>query len=288
MTGFGAAEGPLGASRVSVELRSVNHRFFNSTIRLPLEYSKWEHEVRELVRKKIPRGHVSLSLHVERGQAGLPTINEAKVSGYVALLRALAETHGLTGGVDLATVLRLPDVFSQDPEATPVDSSDMLELVAQATDALVVAKAEEGARLVADLQERLAVIEREMSSIAVRAPERVVEHRDKLRAAVAALLGDATMDEQRLAVEIALLAERLDVQEEIARFRSHCVAFREAIESGAPDPQPIGKRLGFLLQEMLRETNTTGSKANDAAVTRAVLVIKEELERMREQVENLE
>jgi uncharacterized protein (TIGR00255 family) len=290
MTGFGSAEGPLGASRISVELRSVNHRFFNSTIRLPVEFSKWEHEVRELLKKQLPRGHVSLSARLDRAEGSLPTVNEARVAAYVDMLRALADRHALAGGVDLATVLRMPDVFSQDTEASPEDAgqlaAQLMDVVARAAASMVTARTEEGERLASYLRERLDSIAHEMASIADRAPVRVVEHRDRLHTAVGELLGDATVDEQRLALEIALLAERMDVEEEISRFGSHCTAFREAIDTN--DAQPVGKRLGFLLQEMLREANTTGSKANDAAVTRAVLVIKEELERMREQVENLE
>ncbi len=286
MTGFGAAEGPLGASRVAVELRSVNHRFFNSTIRLPLEFSRWEHEVRELLKKKLPRGHVALSARIERAEGALPAINEAKVAAYVDMLRSLTDRHALAGGVDLATILRMPDVFSQDSEASPDDSAGLIDIVARASDALISSRTDEGARLATYLRDRLQVIEGEMATIAERAPLRVIQHRDKLQTAVGELLGNATIDEQRLSLEVALLAERLDVQEEISRFASHCVAFNEAL--GSHDEQPVGKRLGFLLQEMLRETNTTGSKANDVTVTRAVLVIKEELERMREQVENLE
>jgi uncharacterized protein (TIGR00255 family) len=152
--------------------------------------------------------------------------------------------------------------------------------------ALLVMRSAEGGRLVAYLDERLRVIEKALDRIAVRAPERVTEQRDRLRTAVRELTGGLAVDENRLAQEIALLADRLDVQEELSRFRAHITAFRAALE--APQPDGVGKRLGFLLQEMLREANTTGSKGNDAAIVTDVLQIKEELERIREQVENLE
>ena len=155
-----------------------------------------------------------------------------------------------------------------------------------AVEALLVMRVAEGARLVQYLDERLAMIEAALARIAVRAPARVTEQRDRLRAAVRELTGGLAVDETRLAQEIALLADRLDVQEELSRFNAHIDAFRAALNGEHADG--VGKRLGFLLQEMLREANTTGSKGNDAAIVADVLLIKEELERIREQVENLE
>jgi uncharacterized protein (TIGR00255 family) len=145
---------------------------------------------------------------------------------------------------------------------------------------------EEGARLAAFLEERLAAVERALGRIAERAPQRLSEQRDRLREAVRVLTDGLAVDEARLAQEIAILADRLDVSEELARFRSHLAAFRGALRDGGAEP--VGKRLGFVLQEMLREANTTGSKANDSAMLADVVGIKEELERIREQVENLE
>jgi len=144
----------------------------------------------------------------------------------------------------------------------------------------------EGASLVTYLNERLAIVEGALDRVAVRAPQRVLEQRDRLRNAVRELTEGMSVDEHRLAQEIALLADRLDVQEELSRFKVHIAAFRAAL--GAPQPDGVGKRLGFLLQEMLREANTTGSKGNDAEIVADVLLVKEELERIREQVENLE
>ena len=147
-------------------------------------------------------------------------------------------------------------------------------------------RATEGGHLVTYLDERLAVVEGALDRIALRAPQRVLEQRDRLRNAVRELTDGVSVDENRLAQEIAILADRLDVQEELSRFRAHIAAFRGAVASAQADG--VGKRLGFLLQEMLREANTTGSKGNDAAIVNDVLQVKEELERIREQVENLE
>lgn len=286
MTGFGVAEGTVGAARVAVELRSVNHRFFNATIRLPSELSRWETEVREALRKRVNRGHISLTARVERGIAGAPAIDEARFGAYVELLRRLQSRYQLDGPIDVTAVLRMPDVMSSISEGEDGDVGELLAIVDASAVALSTAREEEGGRLATYLLERLAIVEAALARIAVRAPARLVEQRDRLRAAVQELAQGVAVDEQRLAVEIAVLADRMDVQEELSRFKSHNTAFRDTLSR--KDGEPVGKRLGFLLQEMLREANTTGSKSNDAAMLADVVTIKEELERIREQVENLE
>lgn len=292
MTGFGAADGEVGGARVSVEIRSVNHRFFSPSIKLPGALARWEGEVRDAMRRGVTRGHVTLSARFERdeadGSATLP-IDESRFASYVTQLRALQERYALADTLDLSTILRLPDVFvagAAREELTAEAAPQLVEIVERAVEALLDMRATEGARLVAYLDERLALIESALARVAVRAPERVMEQRDRLRNAVLELTGGLTVDETRLAQEIALLADRLDVQEELSRFSAHIDAFRTALASVRPDG--VGKRLGFLLQEMLREANTTGSKGNDAAIVADVLLVKEELERIREQVENLE
>ena len=288
MTGFGGADGTVGGARVSVELRSVNHRFFNPTIKLPGALTRWEPEVRDALRERISRGHVTLTARIERSDTAGVTIDEAAFAARAASLIALQQRHGLGGSVDVATVLRMPDVVrSVDPDA-PVEgqAGELVRLVDEAVRALQRAREAEGARLAQVIRDRLALIEASVARIAARTPERVVAHRDKLTAAVRELLGGATLDPQRLAQEVALLAERIDVGEELDRFTSHLTAFRDTL--AAADDAGVGKRLGFLLQELLREANTTGSKANDATMQRDVVAVKEELERVREQVENLE
>ena len=285
MTGFGAAEGAVGGSRVSVELRTVNHRFFSPSIKLPSELSRWEPEVREALRRRIARGHVTVSARTER-TAIAGTIDEARFAGYVALLRELRDRHSLDGPIDVATVLRMPDVMSSASEEAVGTAAELTAIVEAAIESLTKSRSEEGTRLAAYLLERLAIVEAALSRIAVRAPERVLMQRDRLRESVRTLTEGMTIDEVRVAQEIAILSDKLDVQEELQRFASHIAAFRVALEVNSGEP--VGKRLGFLLQEMLREANTTGSKANDAAMLHDVVTIKEELERIREQVENLE
>lgn len=290
MTGFGSADGPLGRGRVSVEIRTVNHRFFNPSLKLPTRLQRWEADVREALRRRVARGHVTLMVRVEDPAQSGPTVDAARAAEYARQLTELSDRLGLTGGVDLATLLRLPDVLRlADPDEAALGeeaAAEFLGVVDRAADALVAMRAAEGERLATELRERLGVMEAAMNRVAERAPQRLVEQRDRLRTAVRELTEGLAVDEQRLAQEIAILADRLDVQEEIARFAGHLVAFREALDTESAEP--VGKRLGFLLQEMLREVNTTGSKANDAAVLRDVLLLKEELERAREQVENVE
>jgi uncharacterized protein (TIGR00255 family) len=287
MTGYGQAEGTVGALRVVVDVRTVNHRFFSPSIKVPGAFGRWESDVREAMRLKVARGHVTLTARAERMADAPVAINEARFAAAAAQLKALVEAHGLSGGVDLASVLRMPDVMSAPREDDDTGTvAELVGVVDAALDALQRARAEEGERLAIVLRQRLEVIEGALARIAARAPTRIVAHRDRLRESVRELADGVAVDDVRLAQEIALLADRMDVAEELDRFQSHIVAFRATLnESGG---EPVGKRLGFLLQEMLREANTTGSKAADAPILHEVVGLKEELERIREQVENLE
>lgn len=286
MTGFGSAEGHVGGAEVAVELRSVNHRFFNPSIKLPSDLSKWEAEVREAMRKGIARGHVTLMARVARREEQAAKIDEAQFAAYLVQLRKLQLQHGIDAPIDVGSILRLPSVMATSDDEAPGSVTELVAIVERALAALDQMRTAEGARLQRYLEERLSIIESSVNRIAARAPSRLIEQRDRLRASVQELAGGIALDEQRLAQEIAVLADRLDVSEEISRFHSHFAAFRASLASPAPDG--VGKRLGFLLQELLREANTTGSKASDAAILQDVILVKEELERIREQVENLE
>ena len=287
MTGFGAADGLVGSARASVEIRSVNHRFFNPSLKLPSAFSRWEGEIRDMLRQKIARGHVTLIARIDRDESTSPVIDETRLAQYLTALKALQKKHKLAGELDLATLLRLPDVI-----AAPSDEVDqkageaLVGIVAKAADNLVAMRRTEGAQLSRFLLERIDAIETRLARIEKRAPERLKEQHERIKRTVGELIGALGVDPQRLAQEIAILADKLDVAEELDRFRSHLSAFRYTVRSNPTDP--VGKRLGFLLQEMLRETNTIGSKANDAPILEDVIAIKEELERIREQGENLE
>ncbi len=287
MTGFGSAEGRVGSIRVSVELRTVNHRFFNPSIKLPATFTKWEGDVRELLRQRIARGHVALTARIDREAAAGAGINEERFADYVRMLRSLQERYGLSAVLDAATILSLPDVV----DGLPHDGEDgsveeLLAVVDKALKALRAMRLEEGARLFGFVRERIDLVAASVDRAAERAPIRLVEHGSRLRKSVRDLAGATNVDPQRLAQEVAILADRLDISEEIDRFRAHIDAFCKTLAEN--ENEAVGKRLGFLLQEMVREANTMGSKASDAPILSEVVAVKEELERIREQVENVE
>jgi len=294
MTGFGAAERTVAAGRLSVELRLVNHRYFHVNTRLPAALSRWEPELREWLRRPFARGAVSCTVRLEADVLGGAAprgvrVDEERVAAYLAALHAVGERFGVPGTPDLAMLTRYNDIFVRDegeePEAA-VEGEELRAVVEEAARQAVAMREEEGARLAADLEERLKAIEVALAGIAELAPQRLIAERDRLRQAVAELAGQLSLDDARLAQEIALLAERWDVNEELVRFRSHIVLFRDLLSAGAEEP--VGKRLSFVVQEMHREANTIGSKANDARIAHLVVGIKDEIERLREQVENVE
>ena len=287
MTGFGAAEGNVGDSRASVEIRTVNHRFFSPNLKLPSAFARWEGEIREILRQKIARGHVTLTARLDRSVGTGPVIDEARLAEYANTLRELQRKHSLGGEVDLATILRLPDVVGAPSEEMDSSAGEALAaIVHKAADNLISMRRAEGAQLAAFLVDRVNAVEARLARVEKRAPVRLKEHHERVKRTVSELIGAAGADPQRIAQEIAILADKLDVAEELDRFRSHLAAFRETAQAKTADP--VGKRLGFILQEMVREANTIGSKASDAQIQEDVIAIKEELERVREQVENLE
>jgi uncharacterized protein (TIGR00255 family) len=224
---------------------------------------------------------------LDRDATSLPTIDEARLAGYLATLKDLKIKHKLAGEIDLATLLRLPDVVaSPTEEMDPEAGAALVQIVSMAADNLAAMRKAEGAQLAGFLLERVTAVEDRLAHAESRAPVRLKEHHARVKKTVEDLVGTAAVDPQRVAFEIALLADKLDIAEELDRFRSHLSAFRETVRSQTGEP--VGKRLGFILQEMLREANTIGSKANDAPILDDVIAIKEEVERIREQVENLE
>lgn len=292
MTGFGTADGVVGDTRVTVEIRTVNHRFFNPSFKVPATFQRWEADMRDLLRRHIARGHATLSIKAEREASGVELqLDETRLAAYVTQLRELSTRLRLDSSLDLGMLLRLPDVLGtsvqeSSPEAGPAEAAALLEVVGAAAEALNGMREAEGERMADFLEERLQIASQALDRIAERAPERMAEQLTRLRTNVATLTTGVAVDEQRIAQEIAILADRMDIQEEISRFRAHIAAFRDSLSDTGGEQ--AGKRLGFLLQEMLREANTIGSKANDMAIVADVVILKEELERLREQVENVE
>jgi uncharacterized protein (TIGR00255 family) len=291
MTGYGDAESDSTAGRLRLEVKTVNHRFFNTSIKTPSGFDRFEKAIADALRVHLARGHVSAFLSIDRSSAAVehgPSIDLEKARGYQAALDQLKDELELPGEPDLAMLTRFGDIFRA-PEVdrtAGVEVEAVVELAAQAGAACRAMREAEGLRLADDLEERLAGITRQLDAVDVRAPQRLIEHRDRLRTAVQDLSEQVDVDEERMAREIAYLAEKWDLNEEIVRFRSHVELFREALSSDGSEP--VGKRLSFLAQEMHREANTIGSKANDAELSQASIAIKEELERIREQVENVE
>jgi len=287
MTGFGAADGPVAGGRLRVEIRTVNHRYFNLAPKLPADLSGLEGELRDRLRREFDRGHVAVQARWTEfpARAGGFAVDHDRARLVTSRLRDLQSALGLGGEVTLDLVARQPDVLSTAGDAAAeVPWAEVEPIVAQAAAECRVMRAREGQALVRELRHRVALLEEAAAVIAVRAPERLVRERDRLRAAVAELLDGRPADEGRLAQEIAFQADRLDITEELVRFRSHVAAVREALAGD----KPAGKQLGFLAQELGREVNTMGSKANDAEIAQQVIAMKGELEKFREQLENLE
>ncbi len=294
MTGFGRGEAGADATRVTVEIRTVNHRFFTSTVKLPRDYAALEQRLAARVKERVERGHASVSVELTQDGAGegrgesTYALNRDVLRGYLAALDEIRDLARLEGAVDLTQILALPGIFERGARQ-PLPEETFLPLASLALNAaledLIRLREQEGSRLEADLVNRLGELEAAVERIARLAPEREIRERVRLSAKVRDLLAGAEAGlESRIVQEVALLADRLDVAEEITRFRSHVALFRETLAADAP----AGRQLNFILQEMLREVNTMGSKANDSRIAQEVIGMKNELEKLREQVENIE
>jgi len=287
MTGFGAAEGPAGGARLRVEIRTVNHRFFNYAPKLPSDLAAFEGEIRERLRREFDRGHVAVHARWVDDAVAAPAlvVDTERARAVVDRLRELQGAVGVGGEIGIDLVARQPEVlrWNGGSARTPV-WGDVEPVVAAAAAECRAMRLREGAALVAELRHRLGRLEAGAAAVADLAPPRLVRERQRLSASVAELLEGRQADETRIAQEIAFIADRLDITEELVRFAAHLAACRAALDAG----QPAGKQLGFLAQELGREVNTIGSKANDAGITQQVIGMKSDLEKFREQLENLE
>ena len=292
MTGFGEAERDTVAGRLRCEVKTVNHRYFSANLRMSTPLERFEPQVREWLRALMPRGHVNCSVRLSNGldaaDAPALALDEGRAKQYLNLLQELKERFNLPGEVDLALLSRFGELIrAAEPEDVDSISAEDIQAVTEAAARAAVAMREvEGRKLADDLRGRLDAIEKAMKTIAARAPERLVSERDRMRRVVSELAGGVGVDEDRITREIAHMAERLDISEELVRLRSHIELFRDILAHDSEDP--VGKRLGFLTQEMHREANTIGSKANDSQIEHQVIAIKDEIERLREQIENIE
>ena len=287
MTGFGAAEGAVAGGWIRFEIRTVNHRHFNLATKLPAELAVLEGELRERLRREFDRGHVVVQARWTEypSVAGGFTVDLERARLVTQRLRELQSALGLPGEVTVELVARQSDVISSGGSDTPeIPWSEVEPIAAKAAAECRAMRAREGEVLAAELRHRLDLLETSGERVKERAPERLLRERDRLRGAVAELLDGKPVDDARLAQEIAFQADRLDITEELVRFQAHLGAAREALAG----TKPAGKQLGFLAQELGREVNTMGAKANDAEIALEVIAMKGELEKLREQLENLE
>lgn len=290
MTGFGSAEAAAGDTGVKVEVQSVNGRFLDLKVKLPRCVAEFEGEVRKIAQESIERGRVNVSVTLTSGsaRASAVTLDFDLAARYMELTRELCARTGLENTLDARALLSLPDVLSRGEEEDVTSAEEKWGIAREAVAAAFAAhqsmREKEGAAIGRDVSGRLDAITLRLGEIEKRAPEVIQANTTRLRRRIESLIGSDTLDEVRFAMEVALYADRLDITEECVRFRSHINLFSQEIAG----KKTSGRKLSFLLQEMNRETNTIGSKIMDAAVAGIVVLIKEDLEKMREQTENME
>lgn len=288
MTGYGRGEAPFGDRRIAVEIRSVNHRFCELSIRTPRLLQGLEGRLRERLQARLSRGKINVAITIDgqEGETGQLRINERAAESYVRALRELRDRLSLSGDIELASLLTLPDVLTWEQPAASDDDCwhQVLPALDLALDDIVGMKRREGDNLARDLVHRLELIEESLARVLLQVPQMISASRERLQARLAEISADLEYNRQRLEAEIALFVDRTDCTEEATRLRSHLEQFHDLITS----PEPAGRKLNFLLQEMNREANTVGSKAQDVSIARDVILIKEEIEKIREQVQNFE
>ena len=286
MTGYGTASVQVGGAAVVLEARALNHRFLDVRARLPLALADYGASVDDIARKLLVRGRIELSARIEGALHGELVLNRERARMAFEALVRLRDELGLNEPVPLSLLSAVPGLFAEQAR----DAEAMREAVEQATRAacraLQTMRRAEGSALATDLRTRLARVRELCARVSARAAGLAERYRDKLRARIASLLAGTgvTLDPVRLEHEVALLVDRSDASEELTRMESHCRQFEALIEIG---DEPAGRRLEFLLQEMGREVNTLGSKIDDLELTGCMLELKAELERMREQVQNV-
>ena len=286
MTGFGRGEAEGGESRTTVEIRSVNGRFSEISVRLPRQFVDLEQKIKEGVGKSISRGKISVSVSWESKVESPVRLNVDVLRAYREVLSKVKDELGVEGRVDLSVLLGMPDVFKQEEEK--LDRESAWSLMQKACDMALSEHSQmrkrEGEELSVDFRKRIDILENLRERIEELAALKVEATRERLKEKIQRLLEDTQIDEMRLYMEVAVLAEKSDVTEECVRFHSHNSQFLATLDNGGP----VGRRLNFLLQEIGREINTIGAKASDADISHLVVDIKEEVERLREQVQNVE
>ncbi len=288
MTGYGRAKQELHGRTITAELRAVNHRYLDCTVKAPRQYGFLDDAVKKAAAARIARGKVEVYINVETQEGGdiAVTVNHALAEHYLAALHELADKYGLRDDVSVMSLAKLPDVLGSERIEQDADemTCDVLSVFNEACDNFDEMRTREGAKLAEDVRNRASEIERMVGEVEVRSPERVREYREKLLARMKEVLADTSIDETRIVTEAAIYADKTAVDEETVRLRSHL----QQLDGMLNEVKPVGRKLDFLVQEMNRETNTIGSKANDVSMAQIVVNIKSEIEKIREQIQNIE
>ncbi|MCC8082007.1 MAG: YicC family protein [Lachnospiraceae bacterium] len=288
MTGFGRCENSDAYRRITVEIKSVNHRYFDVNVRMPRKLNFFDTAIRALLKQYVERGKVDVFLTYEElsGHDIAVTYNHALAAEYLSYMREMVSSFGLADDISVSTLSRCPEVFSM--EEHPLDEEEIWTLLERtlraALDQFVEGRLREGERLKQDLEAKLQKMLLEVDKIEARAPEILAEYRSRLETKVQELLGDVQMDESRLSAEVVIFADKICTDEETVRLRAHIHSMLDTLESGGG----IGRKLDFIAQEMNREANTILSKANDLETSNIAIELKTEIEKVREQIQNIE
>lgn len=287
MTGYGTATGESGKLAITVELKSVNNRFLDATVKLPRTYSFAEEPLKALVQSRLGRGKVEVYVFIDASKADdvVIRLNEPVLRAYVEAFRQMG-SFGIVDDAKSSTYSRLPDVFLTEKKQVDTEAftADLLRVGSAALDAITAMREREGSRLAADLLDKLETLEQQRCAVLRRSPASVQAYRERLRQKMQEILTTAGIDESRILAEAALYADKVAVDEELVRLDSHIRQFRELLREGGA----VGRKLDFLIQELNREVNTIGSKCTDLEITRTVLDMKANIEKIREQAQNLE
>jgi len=288
MTGYGRAQRAVGTRDITVEIKAVNHRYFELNARIPRAYLSLEDPIRAQLRNAIVRGKVDLNLSVKReeGDATDVTVDRILLAKYLSALRSVAEENGLKDDLTASTVLRLPSVVSAetDEENAAEAWNDILPVLEEAIASFVAQREAEGRRLAEDIIAKCGELTAFADRVEESLPALMSAYEARLRARMEELLGDRAVDEGRILTEVAVMADKTAVDEELVRLRSHCASLKELLEQGVSN----GKKMDFIVQELNREVNTMTSKIGDLEVTRIAIEMKSLIEKIREQIQNIE
>ncbi|MGN0574732.1 MAG: YicC/YloC family endoribonuclease [Ruminococcus sp.] len=288
MTGYGRSQKILNGRDILVEIRSVNHRYYEYSSRIPRSYSYIDEKLKALLKSGISRGKVEASVTINNieGRDIVIGINKSAAEGYIAALRSVSDELGLKDDLKLSNLIKLPDIFTvqKAPDNEEQLWEDVSLVASEALEAFISMRCSEGERLKADVLEKAANIEKSICEVERLSPVTVENYRNKLRSKLEEILESRDIDEQRILTEAAVFAEKIAVDEETVRLRSHIAQLRTMLDSA----EAVGRKLDFLVQEMNREVNTIGSKAQDLNVARVVVNMKAEIEKIREQIQNIE